>query len=261
MRAIRALTLSLLLGVSVFAVPALAQMAPASAPAKAPLKPIFLSGDFLDPALILPVPPMPDTAEGKAQLDEARAIVKAASPEHIKEATADDADESVHAFAKVLPGFDLAKLPKTVKLFKDVENDQDYVTNMAKVHFARRRPYELDNTIPTCVPSPLGGKPRSYPSGHSTLGYTDAIVLAHLMPAKAEVILARAKAYAENRVVCGVHFSSDTVASQALATGIATGHPAQRAISGRIRRCQGGTDCRRPRELSRRAAGKAPVRS
>jgi acid phosphatase (class A) len=35
------------------------------------------------------------------------------------------------------------------------------------------------------------------------------------------VILARAKAYAANRNVCGVHFASDTVASEALATGLA----------------------------------------
>lgn len=222
MRASRSLIVCLFLGASAMAVSATAQTTAAPVAVKAPLKPVFLSGDFLNPALILPVPPAPESAEGKAQLDEARAIVKAASPERVKEAAADDADESVHAFAKVLAGFDLAKLPKTAKLFKDVENDQDYVTNMAKVHFARRRPYELDNTIPTCVPSKLGGKPRSYPSGHSTLGFTDAIVLAHLMPAKAEVIFARAKEFAENRVVCGVHFSSDTVASQALATGIAT---------------------------------------
>ena len=220
MRAVHTLTICLLLGASTLAVSAAAQMGPAAA--KAPPKPVFLSGDFLDPALTLPVPPAPDSAEGKAQLDEVRSIVKGASPERIKEAAVDDGDESVHAFAKVLPGFDLTKLPKTAKLFKDVENDQDYVTNMAKVHFARRRPYELDNSIATCVPSALGGKPRSYPSGHSTLGFTDAIILAHLMPAKAEVIFARARDYAENRVVCGVHFSYDTVASQALATGIAT---------------------------------------
>ena len=218
MRAVRTLTVILLLGASAAAVCAVAQ----TAPGKTAPKPVFLSGDFLDPALILPVPPAPDSAEGKAQLDEVRAIVKAASPDRVKEAAADDGDESVHAFARVLPGFDLTKLPKTALLFKDVESDQDYVTNLAKVHFARRRPYELDNTITTCVPSPLGGKPRSYPSGHSTLGFTDAIVLAHLMPAKAEVIFARAREYAENRVVCGVHFSYDTVASQALATGIAT---------------------------------------
>ncbi len=218
MRVVQTLSVCLLLGASALAVSAAAQMAPA----KAAPKPVFVSGDFLDPALILPVPPAPDSAEGKAQLDEVRAIVKAASPERVREAAVDDGDESVHAFAKVLPGFDLTKLPKTAKLFKDVENDQDYVTGMAKVHFARRRPYELDNSITTCVPSAPGGKPRSYPSGHSTLGFTDAIVLAHLMPARAEVIFARAREYAENRVVCGVHFSYDTVASQALATGIAT---------------------------------------
>ncbi len=192
-----------------------------AASAKDPVKPIFLKDNLLDPALLLPVPPTPDSAEGRAQLDEARAIVKSSSPERIKRAAEDDANESVALYSTVLPGFDLSKLPMTAKLFKDVENDQDYVTNAAKIHFARKRPFELDNSIPTCVPSPLGKAPRSYPSGHTTLGFTDGIVLAHLMPAKAETIFARAQDYGYSRVVCGVHFTADTIASQSLATGIA----------------------------------------
>ncbi len=192
-----------------------------AANAKAPVTPIFLKDNSLDPALLLPVPPTPDSAEGKAQLDDVRAIIKASSPERIKRAAEDDGNESVALYTTVLPNFDLSKLPMTAKLFKDVENDQDYVTNAAKIHFARKRPFELDNAIPTCVPSPLGKSPRSYPSGHTTLGFTDGIILAHLMPAKAETIFARAQDYGYSRVVCGVHFTADTIASQALATGIA----------------------------------------
>lgn len=195
-----------------------------TAPAKPAPKKLFMSGDLLDPALTLPAPAKPETAEGKAQLDEVRAIVKASTPAEIEQAAKDDANESIALFTETLSGFDLAKLPMTAKLFHDVENDQEIVTKAAKVHFARLRPYELDPSIPTCVPSKPtapGKTPSSYPSGHSTLGFTDGIILAHLIPAKAGVILTRAQEYARNRVVCGVHFSSDAIASEALATGMA----------------------------------------
>ena len=214
MRKLATMTLALLLCAGT----AQAQMAPA---AKTPLKPIFLSGDALTPALLLPTPPKPDSVAGKADLDAVRAAIKAASPERIKQAAADDGNESIALFTSVVPGLDLAKLPATAKLFKDVENDQNYATKQAKSYFARVRPFDLDHSIPTCVPSAFGKAPTSYPSGHSTLGFTDGIILAHLIPAKAEAIFVRAQDYAYSRVVCGVHFETDAVASQSLASGIA----------------------------------------
>jgi acid phosphatase (class A) len=47
------------------------------------------------------------------------------------------------------------------------------------------------------------------------------VVLASLMPDKAQAILTRASQFAENRLVCGVHFRSDIVAGQTLGTVIA----------------------------------------
>jgi acid phosphatase (class A) len=208
-----------LIGTTAFTGMASAQMQ--GAPAKAPLKPVFISEDLLNPATLLPPPVSPDSAEGKAELELVRATVKAAPPADIKRAAVDDEDETVSLYAIVLPGFDIKTLPATALLFKHVENDQNYATKKAKTYFARKRPFELDPAIPTCVPSAQGKAPTSYPSGHSTLGFTDGIILAHLIPSKATAILVRAKDYANNRVICGVHFPSDTVASQALATGLA----------------------------------------
>ncbi|ESQ82539.1 hypothetical protein AEAC466_16875 [Asticcacaulis sp. AC466] len=221
MRLIHALTVSLFLSTSALTGAVHAETATPAPAAKATLKPIFISPDRLNPATLLPAPPKVDSAESRADLEIVRAVVKASSPARIKQAAEDDENESINLYSSVLPGFDLSKLPATALLFKHVENDQSYATKKAKTFFARKRPFELDQSIPTCVPSPLGKAPTSYPSGHSTLGFTDGIILAHLMPAKADVIFTRAQDYAHNRVVCGVHFVSDTVASQALATGIA----------------------------------------
>ena len=47
------------------------------------------------------------------------------------------------------------------------------------------------------------------------------LVLASLMPDKAQAILERAREYAENRLVCGMHFRSDIMAGQDLGTIVA----------------------------------------
>jgi acid phosphatase (class A) len=57
---------------------------------------------------------------------------------------------------------------------------------------------------------------NSYPSGHATMGYAAAAVLANLMPGNAQVILARASDYAESRLYCGVHYRDDITAGQVL---------------------------------------------
>jgi acid phosphatase (class A) len=215
MRNLTAIAISTLLGAT-----AIASFAAAQTTKPTP-KLIFISPDAFDPALLLPAPVAPDSTEGKADLAEVQAIVKAATPAEIRQAAMDDENESIALYSETLPGFDLTKLPATAKLFHDVENDQEIITKKTKTYFARVRPFDLDHSLSTCVPSPFGKAPTSYPSGHSTLGYTDGIILAHLMPAKATTILLRAKAYAHNRVICGVHFTSDTAASEALATGLA----------------------------------------
>jgi acid phosphatase (class A) len=47
------------------------------------------------------------------------------------------------------------------------------------------------------------------------------VVLAALLPAKSQAIMARASEYAEHRLVCGVHFRSDIVAGQQYGTILA----------------------------------------
>jgi acid phosphatase (class A) len=49
----------------------------------------------------------------------------------------------------------------------------------------------------------------SYPSGHSSLGWAWALVLAEIDPENVNAILARGRAFSESRVVCGVHWQSD----------------------------------------------------
>lgn len=48
-------------------------------------------------------------------------------------------------------------------------------------------------------------------------GYLEALTLASILPEKKDAIFARADDYAQNRLVCGVHYPSDVAAARLLA--------------------------------------------
>lgn len=63
-------------------------------------------------------------------------------------------------------------------------------------------------------------KNGSFPSGHSILGWSAALLLSEINPETADTLMARGYMYAESRVVCGVHWQSDIDAGR-LAASIA----------------------------------------
>ena len=54
----------------------------------------------------------------------------------------------------------------------------------------------------------------SYPSGHTSRGWTTALLLAEINPANADTIFARGWMYGESRVIEGAHWQSDVDASR-----------------------------------------------
>lgn len=80
--------------------------------------------------------------------------------------------------------------------------------NPVKDHYARRRPY-LDQDLPICEPKTAHlAANGDYPSGHTTAGWSSALVLAELLPERATQILARGRAYGQSRYICGSHSKS-----------------------------------------------------
>ena len=216
-------TLSLVLAFAALpalVLPANAQMAPEKA-AKAEA-PALLAPDALRPEWLLPAPPADDSVQGQAELALVKRINSEASPELKAAADKDAATENVTFFADTVAGLDVAKLPATKKLFDEIANEEDQRSKIFKTYFARKRPYQRDAAIALCPSEGKGStKPNSYPSGHTTLGYSMGIVLANLIPEKSQAILARSKVFADHRLVCGAHFPSDLVAGQALGTALA----------------------------------------
>ena len=57
----------------------------------------------------------------------------------------------------------------------------------------------------------------SYPSGHTALGWTVAMILAELSPSHADALFARAYQYGESRIIVGAHWQSDVEAGRLVA--------------------------------------------
>ena len=178
----------------------------------------FITSQQLDLTQYLPAPPADDSAQTKAELKELLEIQATRTPEQEKAAIA-DAQENVWRFADVMgPDFDAAKLPNTAALFDRIVATEDVVDDHAKKAFNRPRPYMLDEQIHPLLKKSKSG---SWPSGHSTVGYLMATVLGEMVPEKRNELFTRAAGYAENRLVAGFHYRSDTVMSRTGAALIA----------------------------------------
>jgi acid phosphatase (class A) len=180
----------------------------------------FAHAAQVDPPLVLPPPPMAGSPQAQSEVAELHAIAGRATPDMLAAAKRDSDDERPDLFNTVL-GFDVMALPATAKLLSDVMKEQSADAGAAKKFFHRDRPWIVDSSIQTCEAHGPGPAKNSYPSGHATLAFSTGVVLAALMPDKAQIILERSREYAENRLVCGVHFRSDIMAGQDLGTIVA----------------------------------------
>ena len=58
----------------------------------------------------------------------------------------------------------------------------------------------------------------SFPSGHTTYGYTGALLLALLTPERYREMIARGAEYGDDRIIVGAHYAMDVIAGRTLAT-------------------------------------------
>jgi acid phosphatase (class A) len=182
-------------------------------------EPSFVPAAQTNAFQILPAPPAATSDTTKAELAELHRIEAVRTREQSAQAIADDKEESIFIFRNEIGNmFTPAALPLTATLSARVKNDEGINTAPAKNGFQRVRPYNLDAALhPVCATKT---RSDSYPSGHATTGYLLALTLIDMVPEKRDVILARADNYADNRLICGVHYRSDIQASKLLAYSI-----------------------------------------
>jgi acid phosphatase (class A) len=103
--------------------------------------------------------------------------------------------------------------PKLTRLLVRAGTDTGAQSSHAKDVYKRARPFTIDRGQ-ICQPqSELFDKQANrmsydYPSGHTTRGWTYALVLTAAAPDRAQAILQRGRAYGDSRFICGAHNES-----------------------------------------------------
>ena len=94
------------------------------------------------------------------------------------------------------------------------------VGRVPKKHYMRRRPFDRFNE-PTLVPKDEETlrKNGSYPSGHTILAWSMAMLLVEINPAAQDALLKYAYEWGQSRVIAGFHWQSDVDASKVLVSG------------------------------------------
>lgn len=113
------------------------------------------------------------------------------------------------------------QVPHLLHIMRRASRDAGHAIATAKHHFRRLRPFWIDEG-PTCRPRTLVGATFDYPSGHATMGWMWAMILAQTEPDRATPILERGRSIGESRVVCGVHNASAIWAGRMTATAVMT---------------------------------------
>lgn len=122
---------------------------------------------------------------------------------------------------------DAATTPTLARAVARASADLGGIIGPAKNHYAKPRPFAVEEG-PTCVPVTASfAASGSYPSGHASSGWLYALLLAEADPANADAILARGRVYGESRVVCGVHYPSDVEGGRLAATAVVAAVRAQ----------------------------------
>jgi acid phosphatase (class A) len=131
------------------------------------------------------------------------------------------------------------------------EDAGTWATASAKKQYQRIRPFSFYG-VPTCrqeEEGTLAGE-GSYPSGHTTIGWALALVLAEINPARQQEILRRGLEIGESRVICGYHWQSDIDAARTMAAAVVARLHANAEFNQQMEKAKA--------EFARLAAGGAP---
>lgn len=109
--------------------------------------------------------------------------------------------------------------PQLYRLLRRSLADAAYVTYAAKYHYNRARPFVV-NKQPHCSKEEEVRKNTSYPSGHSAIGWTWALILTEIAPEYADAILKRGWEFGQSRSVCNVHWQSDINSGRVVAAAV-----------------------------------------
>ena len=179
-----------------------------------------------DSLKLLPPPPASDSVaflNDKAQYDQGKLLRNTPRGEQAYNDAHVEADGVPQAFSEAF-GTPITEkdTPEIYKLVRNFREDAgELATRSAKKHYMRIRPFAFFNED-TCRPEDQEklSKNGSYPSGHTSIGWATALVLAEINPARQQEIFERGFQMGQSRVICGYHWQSDVDAARVVASAV-----------------------------------------
>jgi acid phosphatase (class A) len=109
--------------------------------------------------------------------------------------------------------------PEIYKVLREGTATCDSICTLPKKYYMRKRPFMRfkEHTL-TPDDEPSLSKNGSYPSGHTLLGWSSALLLSEINPDRADTILARGLMYGDSRLIVGAHWQSDVDAARLAAS-------------------------------------------
>lgn len=174
----------------------------------------YLQADEMpDSTRLLPPPPAPGTAAFAADVEasELRHLKGSARWEQARQDSILKFPEAAGIFECALDApVSESETPNLYALLRRSRTDGAVVSDAAKARYQRPRPF-MHNHDALCTPEKQEelAKNGSYPSGHTSIGWTWALILSEVAPWRADEVLARGRSYGMSRVVCNAHWKSD----------------------------------------------------
>ena len=187
-------------------------------------EPLITQGAMPNAVYFLPAPP--DTASAAFAYDKAqyRWGLEQRKDSARCAVAVSDAEWSVACMCRIYAeplGFTISKeaTPAIYEMLSVGVMTADQVGKLPKEHYMRTRPYVFFGE-PTIVPGDEEELSHngSYPSGHTILGWSAALLLTELAPEHADAILAVGYRYGQSRVIAGFHWQSDVDAGRLCAS-------------------------------------------
>jgi acid phosphatase (class A) len=183
------------------------------------------ASEMLSSGALVPLPPVTDSAEmARDQEGNRRALELQGTPRWTIAS-----QDAVLSFPAVAETFACAlnapisdeRTPRLMKLLRRTLVDAGRSTSEAKKRYQRPRPFMV-NGKPICTPTreDVLRADGSYPSGHAAIGWAFGLVLAEVAPKQSQSLIARGRAFGLSRVVCNVHWPSDVLEGQMMASAV-----------------------------------------
>jgi len=212
--------------------------------------PYFTSPQMPNALYYLPAPPQQDEmrfAYDSAQYVWGKSIRETPRGEKAKL----DAEYSIERMAAIFSpvlGVEISQTntPQLWKLLVDATRTASYACDSAKITYMRPRPYMYFQE-PTLVPEDEEELSHngSYPSGHTTLGWTSALILCEICPETQNEILKEGYEYGQSRVIAGFHWQSDVDAARLVASAAFARLHTSRDYLRQLSRAQRELNCKR----------------